>query len=284
MTPLEYCESKVHASGSSFLTGFKYLNPDLKNAFVVLYAYCRELDDIVDGDTELAVAKASLEWRRQDLKKIFENQTPEHPIHQALVEVVQKYHLPYNELEEVINGMEMDLVHVRYNTFEDLKYYCHRVAGVVGRLICRLLGYKNEKTMDYAESLGLALQLTNIIRDVGADARRGRIYLPIEDLEQYNVPAEVILSRDKHNENYQKMMTFQIQRAKQYYREAIDLLPPEDKSSQKVGLVFAAIYYALLEEIELDGVGNNLRYKIKIPNPRKLRIAAKTWILGFNPK
>lgn len=176
----------------------------------------------------------------------------------------------------------MDLEQARYGSFDELKLYCHRVAGVVGRLIARILGFSNPKTLEYADKMGLALQLTNIIRDVGEDARQGRIYLPIEEMQKFDVPANVIM-QCKPTDNFAKLMQFQVSRARETYREAMLLLPAEDKKSQKVGLIMAAIYYALLNEIDRDGAQNVLTYKIAIPSPRKKRIALKTWLFGFKP-
>lgn len=250
---------------------------------VILYAFCRELDDIVDDAGDMNVAQQTLAWWRQDLAKSFQNNMmPEHPIHQSLREIIPVYRLPENELAQIIDGMEMDLHHVRYAHFEDLHYYCYRVAGVVGRLIARILGFQNPQTLEYAEKLGLALQLTNIIRDVGEDARMGRIYLPMDEMARFNVPARNILSQSPSDE-FAALMQFQYQRAIQTYRDAVALLPEEDKKAQKAGLIMGAIYYALLREIERDGLQNVLKYKIKIPNPRKIRIALKTWVLGFKP-
>lgn len=283
MTPLEYCEHKARESQSSFLAGFRFLPPEKRQAITALYAFCRELDDVVDDCTDPQVAKTTLAWWRNDLQKVFENNgQPEHPVHQALREICPKFALPHNELEELINGMEMDLHHVRYESFDDLQYYCYRVAGVVGRLIARILGFQNAQTLEYAEKLGLALQLTNIIRDVGEDARMNRIYLPMNELAQFNVPAQTILSYTPTPE-FEKLMQFQIQRAQETYRQAIALLPESDKKAQKVGLIMGGIYHALLQEIAADGAANVLRYKIKIPNPRKLRIALRIWLLGFQP-
>lgn len=282
MTPLDYCQQKAHESQSSFLTGFRFLPTQKRHAITVLYAFCRELDDVVDDASNPEVAQKTLVWWRQDLQKIFHQQQPEHPVNLALRQFAPIFSLPYNELEELINGMEMDLHHVRYQSFADLQYYCFRVAGVVGRLIARILGFTNPQTLEYAEKLGLALQLTNIIRDVGEDARMGRIYLPINELMQFNVSEHDILSCISTPE-FSQLMTFQVQRANEIYRQAIALLPKNDQKSQKVGLIMGSIYYALLQEIQKDGVENILSYKIKIPNPRKLRIALKTWLLGFKP-
>ena len=282
MLALDYCRQKAAESHSSFLSGFRFLSVEKRNAITVLYAFCRELDDVVDGCTDPNVAQITLNWWRSDLEKVFNNEMPEHPVHQALKDIRASFDLPKNEFEALIDGMQMDLEQARYGSFDELKLYCHRVAGVVGCLIARILGFSNQKTLEYADKMGLALQLTNIIRDVGEDARQGRIYLPIEEMQKFDVPANVIM-QCKPTDNFAKLMQFQVDRARETYREAMLLLPAADKKSQKVGLIMAAIYYALLNEIDRDGAQNVLTYKIAIPSPRKKRIALKTWLFGFKP-
>ncbi|KLT72588.1 phytoene synthase [Neisseria arctica] len=282
MQPLEYCRQKAAESRSSFLAAFRFLPQHRQDALTVLYAFCRELDDVVDDCSDPSVAQTTLNWWRLELDKVFSDGLPEHPVCQALQTTVKDFSLPKEELLEVVEGMQMDLQHARYATFADLQLYCYRVAGVVGRLITRILGFTRSETLDYADKMGLALQLTNIIRDVGEDARSGRIYLPTEELQRFNVPAQTIMLA-KPDQAFAQLMAFQIGRARQIYREAVALLPAEDKKSQKVGLILAAIYYALLNEIERDGAQNVLKYKIAIPGPRKKRIALKTWLLGFKP-
>ena len=283
MTPYDYCHQKAEESGSSFLAGFRFLPPEKRRAMTVLYAYCRELDDVADDCADPAVAAQTLAWWRQDAAKVFHGTAlPEHPVNQAMREVAPAYGLPENELTAVIDGVEMDLTPARYADFAALQQYCQRVAGVVGRLIARILGFQDAAVLDYADKMGLALQLTNIIRDVGEDAVAGRIYLPVEDLQRFNVPAADLLQR-RNSQAFAELMAFQVARARQTYREAVALLPAAERRGQKAGLVMAAIYYALLNEIELDGAANVLRYKLAIPKPRKARIALKTWLLGFKP-
>ena len=282
MLALDYCRQKAAESHSSFLSGFRFLSVEKRNAITVLYAFCRELDDVVDGCTDPNVAQITLNWWRSDLEKVFNNEMPEHPVHQALKDIRASFDLPKNEFEALIDGMQMDLEQARYGSFDELKLYCHRVAGVVGCLIARILGFSNPKTLEYADKMGLALQLTNIIRDVCEDVRQGRIYLPIEEMQKFDVPANVIM-QCKPTDNFAKLMQFQVDRARETYREAMLLLPAADKKSQKVGLIMAAIYYALLNEIDRDGAQNVLTYKIAIPSPRKKRIALKTWLFGFKP-
>lgn len=201
MLALDYCHQKVAESHSSFLSGFRFLSVEKRNAITVLYAFCRELDDVVDGCTDPNVAQITLNWWRSDLEKVFNNEMPEHPVHQALKDIRANFDLPKNEFEALIDGMQMDLEQARYGSFDELKLYCHCVAGVVGCLIARILGFSNPKTLEYADKMGLALQLTNIIRDVGEDVRQGRIYLPIEEMQKFDVPANVIM-QCKPTENF----------------------------------------------------------------------------------
>ena len=282
MQPLDYCRQKAAESRSSFLAAFRFLPQRRQDAMTVLYAFCRELDDVVDDCTDMQVAQTTLNWWRADLAKVFDGGAPEHPVCRALQGVVAEFALPHDELAEIIEGMQMDLTQARYANFAELQLYCHRVAGVVGRLITRILGFSRPETLNYADKMGLALQLTNIIRDVGEDARNGRIYLPMEDLQRFDVPAQTIMQAAP-TPQFAELMAFQIARARATYREALALLPAADKKAQKMGLILAAIYYALLNEIERDGAQNVLKYKIAIPGPRKKRIALKTWLFGFKP-
>ena len=282
MQPLDYCRQKAAESRSSFLAAFRFLPQRRQDAMTVLYAFCRELDDVVDDCTDMQVAQTTLNWWRADLAKVFDGGAPEHPVCRALQGVVAEFALPHDELAEIIEGMQMDLTQARYANFAELQLYCHRVAGVVGRLITRILGFSRPETLDYADKMGLALQLTNIIRDVGEDARNGRIYLPMEDLQRFDVPAQTIMQAAP-TPQFAELMAFQIARARATYREALALLPAADKKAQKMVLILAAIYYALLNEIERDGAQNVLRYKIAILGPRKQRIALKIWLFGFKP-
>jgi squalene synthase hpnD len=282
MQPLEYCREKALSSRSSFLSGFLFLSKNKRDALVVLYAFCRELDDVADGCSDKNVAEMSLRWWQADLAKVFSDGLPEHPVNKALRQVVNTFAMPHEELAEIIEGMGMDLRQNRYADFASLLLYCYRVAGVVGRLVTRILGFENPQTLAYAEKQGLALQLTNIIRDVGEDALMGRIYLPQDECRHFGVTENSIL-QCRPTEEFAALMDFQTARAEQVYRDARALLPAEDCKKQKAGLVMAAVYYALLQEIRRDGAANVLKYKTVIPAPRKMRIALKTRFFGFKP-
>lgn len=273
MNPDEYCQQKAAASGSSFYYSFLFLPPERRRAITALYAFCREVDDVVDETPDLQVAQTKLAWWRKELAAVYDG-VPQHPVGQALKPVVQQFNLPQEHLSEIIDGMEMDLTQSRYLDFKGLSLYCHRVAGVVGLLAAEIFGYTNRQTQKYAHELGLAFQLTNIIRDVGEDAARGRIYLPIEDLQRFGVTAKEISER-KYSDNFRALMEFQIERAEKHYEQAMALLPAEDRKAQRTGLVMAAIYRTLLREIRADGC-KVLTERTSLGPIRKLWIAWRT--------
>ncbi len=275
MTPDDYCEQKAAASGSSFYYSFRFLTPERRRAITALYAFCREVDDVVDETHDPEVAARQLDWWRAEVDKIYAG-TPEHPVGIALKPVVQDFRLPREHLLEIIDGMQMDLEQARYADFKALQLYCYRVASVVGLLAAEIFGYSNRQTLKYAHDLGIAFQLTNLIRDVGEDARRGRIYLPVSELEQFNVPAKDILEA-RDSENFQRLMAFQIERAQKYYDQALAQLPPEDRKSQRAGLIMAAIYRQTLREVEADGC-RVLTHRISLTPIRKLWLAVKAWV------
>jgi phytoene synthase len=251
MNPDTYCQDKAAASGSSFYYSFLFLEPVRRQAITALYALCREVDDVVDETEDAQVARAKLAWWRTEVASLYEGKAS-HPVTQALAISIKNFNLPLERLLEIIDGMEMDLEQNRYLDFKALHLYCYRVASVVGLLAAEIFGYKNPETLKYAHDLGLAFQLTNIIRDVGEDARRGRIYLPLDDLKQFNVSVSDILNA-RHSENFVALMNFQADRAEQYYDQALAQLPKEDRKSQRTGLIMAAIYRTLLKEIRRDG-------------------------------
>jgi phytoene synthase len=275
MTPDQYCQQKAAASRSSFYYSFLFLPPEKRSAMMALYAFCREVDDVVDESTDPGLAAAKLAWWRTELDAAYSGK-PQHPVAQALQAVVKRFSLPRENFQDILEGMEMDLTQSRYADFKALNLYCHRAAGVVGQLSAEIFGYRNRKTLKYAHELGLAFQLTNIIRDVGEDARRGRIYLPMEDLRRFNVPATDIL-QSRHSDGFRELMEFQGERADYHYQQAQSLLPDEDRKAQRPGLIMAAIYRTLLEEIRRDGF-LVLDRRTSLPPLRKLWIAGKTWL------
>ncbi|MFT3804105.1 MAG: presqualene diphosphate synthase HpnD [Burkholderiaceae bacterium] len=277
MTPDEYCQQKTAQSGSSFYYSFLFLPPERRRAITALYAFCREVDDIVDESSDASLARIRLDWWRGELDALYAGR-PTHPVTQAIAPHVAAYGLERAYLLDIVAGMQMDLDQTRYLDFAGLELYCHRVAGVVGLLASGIFGATEPATRDYAARLGLALQLTNIIRDVGEDARRGRIYLPIEDLQAHEVTAHEIL-KGQQSDRFVRLMRFQADRARTIYREAYALLPPADYRAQRPGLIMSAIYYTLLQEIEDDGF-EVLSHRVALTPLRKLWIAWRTWLRG----
>mgnify|MGYP001393284829 CR=1 FL=1 len=275
MNPHDYCQDKAAKSGSSFYYSFLFLPPDKRQAITALYAFCREVDDVVDECHDPQLAQTTLGWWRDEVDRIYDG-APTHPVGQALREVVPAYDLPREQLQEIIDGMEMDLDHVRYADFRGLQLYCYRAASVVGLLAARIFGFEDRQTLKYAHDLGVALQLTNIIRDVGEDARRGRIYLPVEELQRFNVPAEELFEA-KHSERFVELMRFQAQRAYGFYDQAMAQLPDVDRKNQRPGLVMAAIYRTLLDEIVRDDF-MVLDRRTSLTPLRKVWIAGTTWM------
>jgi len=274
MTPDEYCQSKAAQSGSSFYYSFLFLPQERRRAITALYAFCREVDDAVDEPSDPSAARAALEWWRGEVSRLFAG-NPQHPVTRALAPWTQSFAIDETRLNEIMNGLEMDLNQTRYLDFAGLLLYCHRVAGVVGTLAAGIFGYRNARTLEYADRLGLAFQLTNIIRDVGEDARRNRIYLPMDELKEFGVTAADILGA-RPSENFVRLMRFQTERARRCYDEAFALLPPEDRRAQRPGLVMAAIYRTLLDEIADDDF-QVLKQRIALTPVRKLWIAWRTW-------
>ncbi|MGZ5202901.1 MAG: presqualene diphosphate synthase HpnD [Telluria sp.] len=277
MSPDEYCQQKTVQSGSSFYYSFLFLEPERRRAITALYALCRELDDTVDNATDESVARIKLAWWRNEIATMYHG-TPTHPVTQALKPHLATYKLQEQHVQAIVDGMEMDLNQTRYLDFAGLRNYCWHVAGVVGILSASIFGLTSQRTLDYAEKLGLAFQLTNIIRDVGEDARKGRIYLPVNELQQFGVTASDILNA-RHSDKFEALMTFQAGRARGYYDEAMALLPKEDRRAQRPGLMMAAIYHTLLDEIERDHF-HVLNQRISLTPLRKLWLAWKTYVRG----
>ncbi|MDX8379006.1 MAG: presqualene diphosphate synthase HpnD [Gallionella sp.] len=275
MNPDQYCQDKAAASGSSFYYSFLFLPKDKRRAITALYAFCREIDDVVDECSDEEVARTTLSWWRNQVVEIYGGK-PQHPVAQALVPIVVQFNLAQEHLFEIIDGMEMDLDQPRYSDFKSLQLYCYRVASVVGLLSVEIFGYRDRQTLKYAHDLGIALQLTNIIRDVGEDARRNRIYLPMDEMQQFNVTAADILNAHE-SENFHKLMAFQIERAQGYYQQALSQLPKLDRKNQRTGLIMATIYRATLNEISASGC-HVLKERVSLTPLRKLWLAWITWL------
>ena len=276
MNPNDYCQEKAAASGSSFYYSFLFLPKSQREAITALYAFCREVDDVVDECSEIALARTKLAWWRDEIAKLYAG-NPQHPVTRALQPAVAAYQLAEEHFLEIIDGMEMDLDQNRYRDFKELQLYCYRVASVVGLLSASIFGYRDRKTLKYAHDLGLAFQLTNIVRDVGEDARRGRIYLPLDELAQFGVSEQDIL-QTRESAHVRRLLEFQIERAGDYYQRAFEQLPACDRKAQRTGLIMAAIYRALLHEIRAGGCEKVLNQRISLTPLRKLWLAWITWV------
>lgn len=273
MTPEEYCQDKTAKSGSSFYYSFLFLPKTKRLAITALYAFCREVDDIADAEIDNKIKLVKLEWWRAEIESLFAG-SANHPVTQALVPAIYNFKLDKKYFLEIIDGMEMDLEKVRFANFEELNLYCYRVAGVVGLLSASIFGYKDPATLEYAKKLGLALQLTNIIRDVYEDSLRNRLYLPLDELKEFGVTEKQIFNRE-NTESFHKLISFHAERAHQCYRDAFDTLPLQDRYNQKTGTIMAAIYENTLNEMESDKL-QVLKHKVVIPPLRKITIALKT--------
>ena len=276
MNPHDYCQQKAAASGSSFYYSFLFLPKPKRQAITALYAFCREVDDVADECTDAGIARTKLAWWRAEVANLYAGK-PQHPVTQALTDAVRDYNLAEEHFVEIIDGMEMDLDQNRYRDFKELHLYCYRVASVVGLLSASIFGYSDRKTLKYAHDLGLAFQLTNIVRDVGEDARRGRIYLPLDEMAQHGV-SETDILQGQESDNVRRLLEFQIKRAEDYYRRAFEELPEADRRDQRTGLIMAAIYRALLDEIRLGGCEKVLNHRVSLTPLRKLWLAWKTWL------
>lgn len=277
MNPDQYVQDKAASSGSSFYYAFLFLPKERRAAITAFYAFCREVDDVVDEVTDPGVAATKLAWWKTEVHRAFTSQSA-HPVMQALMPHAKTYGIEERHLLAVIEGCQMDLDQTRYLDFAGLERYCHLVAGVVGEVAARIFGQTEERTTEYAHTLGQALQLTNIIRDVGEDAMRGRIYLPISELQQFDVKAHEINKRE-YSERFTALMRFQAERAHSLYDKALSLLPDADRHAQKPGLMMASIYRTLLREIESENF-QVLHQRISLTPLRKFWLVWKMQALG----
>jgi phytoene synthase len=275
----QYCQERAARSGSSFYYSFVFLPSETRRAITAFYALCRELDDVVDECHERQVAETKLDWWRTEIGR-FAAGVPQHPASRALFDTPQGRAIPPALLLEIVDGMAMDLEHTRYPDFKSLNLYCYRVAGVVGEVAAAIFGGPrsgdDRDIRRYAHELGLAFQLTNIIRDVGEDARRGRIYLPQDELARFGVRETDILN-GLDTPEFQALMEFQYTRATACYDRALAALPAQARRPQRPGLVMASIYRTLLDEIHRDKFPV-LRARVALTPLRKLWLASKTWL------
>jgi len=270
MSPDQYCQDKAAKSGSSFYYSLLFIPAEQRRVITALYAFCREVSNVVDECSEHDVARHKLDWWREEIERGFSRQA-RHPITRALEHALQDYNLPVEYFHEIIDGMTMDLEQSRYDSFSELSLYCHRVAGMVGLLSAEIFGYRNRDTLKFAQELGMALQLTRIIRDVREDAVRGRIYLPLDEMLEYRInPHDLLLGTA--TDNLQALLAFQAQRARQHYQRALSRLPVQDRYAQRSSLIMGTIYQTLLDEMEADNF-QVMQHRIRLTPLRKLWIA-----------
>ena len=281
MTPEQYVQDKVSGSGSSFYYAFLFLPPPRRAAITAFYAFCREVDDVVDETLDPSVAASKLQWWRQEVAQAYKG-APSHPVMRALMPLAPRFGIEEAHLAAVIEGCQTDLDQTRFLDYPALQRYCHLVAGVVGEVAASIFGRTQPATVQYAHQLGLAMQLTNIIRDVGDDARRGRIYLPMAELQRFDVKAHEVLQRAApwgYSDRFQALMCFQADRAHATYDAALRLLPEADRAAQKPGLMMANIYRTLLREVESQQF-QVLHQRTSLTPLRKLWIATTTHLRG----
>jgi len=276
MSPQTYCQQKAAASGSSFYYSFLFLPKAKREAITALYAFCREVDDVADECADANIARTKLAWWRNEIRQLYAD-NPQHPVTKALLPAIHAYKMDEEHFLEIIDGMEMDLDQNRYTDFKQLQLYCYRVASVVGLLSVQIFGYNNRNTLKYAHDLGMAFQLTNIVRDIGEDARRGRIYIPLDEIKKAGL-SETDILHGHHSAKMQELLDFQIERAERFYDKALNALPQEDRKSQRTGLIMAAIYRTLLREIKQSGSQQVLDARISLTPLRKLWLAWTTWL------
>ncbi len=281
MNPQQYVQDKAARSGSSFYYAFLFLPPPRRAAITAFYAFCREVDDVVDEVSDPSVAAQKLQWWRTEVAAAYAGQAT-HPVMQALMPLAADFGIEAAHLLAVVEGCQTDLEQTRFLDFPALQRYCHLVAGVVGEVAANIFGRTEAATVQYAHRLGQAMQLTNIIRDVGDDARRGRIYLPMSELQQFDVKAHELLKREApwgYSPRFTALMRFQAKRAHAAYDAALTLLPDADRVAQKPGLMMANIYRTLLREVESHGF-QVLHQRTSLTPLRKLWIATRTHLQG----
>lgn len=271
----QFTREKTRKSKTNFYYSFLFLPKAKRDAIFTVYSFCRQTDDIVDSASSPEAARVPLDAWRKELDACFERK-PTHPITQALGDVVERFSIPCEYFHELIDGCEMDLTIRCYETFDDLKTYCYRVASVVGLICIEIFGYRNPNTRDYAVNLGMALQLTNILRDVGEDIRNGRIYLPAEDLERFGYSEEE-LQREIYNPAFVDLMRFHAMRAQDYYDKADSLYDRRDHHLLFPAEIMKKIYYRLFEKIARADY-NVYANRIRISNRQKMFIAASTFL------
>ncbi|HEY3931599.1 MAG TPA: presqualene diphosphate synthase HpnD [Verrucomicrobiae bacterium] len=275
---MQHSRAITRKSASNLALAFILLPREKRDAMSALYAFCREVDDVADNETVPTEdrRKKLSEWRA-DVQRACENQSPQFPVNRELQPVIQKFSLRFELFDELIKGCEMDLERNRYEDFEALEKYCYHVASVVGLLSIEIFGYKNPATRDYAIYLGKALQLTNILRDVKTDAARGRIYLPLAELEKFNVSQAEILD-SKYSERYFTLAADVASRAKKFFQRAQKTLPAEDRKAMVAAELMGSVYWQLLKKLEREKLNVFGAQPLRLGKPQKLALIFRSWL------
>ena len=274
---MEQSRAITRKSASNLALAFVMLPKAKRDGMSALYAFCREVDDVADEDAaSVADRRAQLAAWRADIRRACENGKPEFAVNQELQPFIQKHHLRFELFDELLKGCEMDLDTTRYETWEQLEVYCYRVASVVGLLSIEIFGYTNPQCREYAVALGQALQLTNILRDIRADAERGRIYLPLAELRRCNVSEAEIL-RHEYTDRFQNLAASVADRARGFYGRARATLPPEDRRAMVAAELMGSVYWRLLRKLEakrFDVLGPE---PTRLSKPQKLALILRSW-------
>ena len=273
MTPEEYCQAKIDTSCSNFYYSTLFLTPVKRNALTAVYAFCSEVNTVVTDCNNIDIAQRKLDWWKNEISHLYQ-QKDQHPVTKALNTALEIFDLPEEYFQEIIDGMKMDLSIHRYQTFSELALYCYRVASVVELITAEILGYKDKLTLKYAHNLGIAFQLTNILRDVGKDVQKNRIYIPLEELDQFSVTKDNLIKKT-NAENCINLFEFQTTRAYTYYNNAMSFLPEQDRYQQCVSIIMSEIYITTLKKIQHNKY-SVLEMRTSLPAIRKLWIAWKT--------
>jgi phytoene synthase len=275
---MQHSQSITQRSASNLTPAFIFLPREKRDAMAALYAFCREVDDVADEESRpVQDRRDALAAWREDIRLACEGGAPVMPTNREFQPVIQRFKLPFAHFDELIRGCEMDLAQTRYQTYEELEQYCYRVASVVGLLSIEIFGYRSPATRDYAIALGKALQFTNILRDVGNDALRGRIYLPQIELERIGVRPEEILRRE-YSDRFRALAAEFARRTRIHYRKAQETLSHEDRPSMVAAELMGSVYWRLLLKLEREGFHVLHPEPLRLSKPLKLALIVQCWL------
>ena len=275
---MELSRAITRKSASNLALAFILLPRAKRDAMSALYAFCRAVDDVADEDNvPVEKRRAELATWREDIRRACAGEPPEHVINQEFQPIIRRFHLPFTLFDELIQGCEMDLDTLRYENYDQLELYCHRVASVVGLLSIEIFGYQNPACRDYATHLGKALQLTNILRDVKNDAARGRIYLPLTELKKFGVAEDEILA-SKYSERYRALAGSVAGRARQFYALARQPLPPADRRAMVAAELMGSVYWELLQKLERGQFDVFGPAALKLGKLEKFKLILRSWL------